>query len=128
VKAKILVVEDDADMMRILAQTLTAAGYQVIHGFGGEDALRKVRQHKPDLVVTDLAMPLVSGVEVIEQIKGDPDTRHIPVIAVTAYVWDPITRSAHSFGCDAVIAKPFSAKRLVQEVEAHLKRGAASAP
>jgi two-component system cell cycle response regulator DivK len=126
--AKILIVEDDPDMMRILAQALTGAGYQVIHGFGGEDALRKAKDLKPDLVVTDLSMPQVSGVAVIQMIKNNPETRHIRVIAVTAHVWDSIAKSAGSVGCDAFIGKPFSTKRLIQEVQNQLAPSAPQRP
>jgi CheY-like chemotaxis protein len=119
--AKILVVEDDPDIIRILTHVLTSAGYHVIPAYGGEDAIRKVKQHMPDLVLTDLAMPKVSGVEVIEVIKTDPDTQHIPVIAVTAHVWDGIAQSAGQVGCDGYIAKPFNTKQIIQEVHRHLK-------
>lgn len=119
--ARILVVEDDPDIMRILTHALTGAGFKVIPAYGGEDAIRKVALHKPDLVLTDLSMPKVSGVEVIEAIKSDPATQHIPVIAVTAHVWDSIAQSAGQVGCDGYISKPFSSKQIVQEVYRHLK-------
>jgi two-component system cell cycle response regulator DivK len=119
--AKILVVEDDPDIVQILVQALTSAGFKVIPAYGGEDAIRKAALHKPDLVLTDLAMPKVSGVEVIEAIKGDPATQHIPVIAVTAHVWDNIAQSAGQVGCDGYISKPFSPKQIIQEVYRHLK-------
>jgi len=118
--AKILVVEDDLDIMRILRHALEGAGYQVISAYGGEDAIRKVKVQKPDLVLTDLAMPKVSGVEVIEVIKTDPETQHIPVIAVTAHTWDGIAQSAGQVGCDGYISKPFSARQIIQEVARHL--------
>jgi CheY-like chemotaxis protein len=118
---KILVVEDDQDIMRILTHTLTGAGYQVVPAYGGEDAIRKVALHKPDLVLTDLSMPKVSGVEVIEAIKSDPATQHIPVIAVTAHVWDGLAQSAGQVGCDGYISKPFTTKQIIQEVYRHLK-------
>ena len=119
--ARILVVEDDPDIMRILTHTLTAVGHEVIPAYGGEDAIRKVKAQKFDLVLTDLAMPKVSGVAVIQSIKADPTTRHIPVLAVTAHVWDGIAQSAGQVGCDGYISKPFSMKQLVQEVQKHLK-------
>jgi CheY-like chemotaxis protein len=124
-QGKILVVEDDPDIMRILTHALTAAGYQVIPAYGGEDALRKVKAHMPGLVLTDLAMPKVSGVEVIHEIKKDPQTSGIPVIAVTAHVWDGIAQSAGQVGCDGFISKPFNTKKLLQEVEKYLKPTAA---
>jgi len=119
--ARILVVEDDQDIMRILTHALTGAGFKVIPAYGGEDAIRKAVLHKPDLVLTDLAMPKVSGVEVIDAIKSDPATQHIPVVAVTAHVWDSIAQAAGQVGCDGYISKPFSTKQIVQEVYRHLK-------
>ena len=119
--ARILVVEDDQDIMRILLHALTGAGFKVIQAYGGEDAIRKVKLHKPELVLTDLAMPKVSGVEVIDAIKGDPETAHIPVVAVTAHVWDNIAQAAGQVGCDGYISKPFSTKQIIQEVYRHLK-------
>ncbi len=113
---RILVVEDEPDIMRIITHTLESAGYQVIPAYGGEDAIRKAKTQKPDLVLTDLAMPKVSGVQVVEAIKEDPDTKQIPVIAVTAHVWDTIAQAAGKAGCDGYIGKPFNMKKLLQEV------------
>jgi CheY-like chemotaxis protein len=93
----------------------------VVPAYGGEDAIRKVKAQKPDLVLTDLAMPKVSGVQVIETIKKDPETQHIPVVAVTAHVWDVLAQSAGQVGCDGYVSKPFTTKQLVQEVQKHLK-------
>ena len=118
--AKILVVEDEPDIMRVITHALTGAGYQVIPAYGGEDAIRKAKAHKPDLVLTDLSMPKVSGVEVIQAIKEDPETWDIPVVAVTAHMWGGLAQSAGQVGCDGYIAKPFSAKQLLQEVQKHL--------
>jgi two-component system cell cycle response regulator DivK len=119
--ARILIVEDDPDIMRILTHGLNAVGHQVVPAYGGEDALRKVKARQFDLVLTDLAMPKVSGVEVIQSIKSDPATRHIPVLAVTAHIWDGIAQSAGQVGCDGYISKPFSMKRLAEEVQKYLK-------
>jgi two-component system cell cycle response regulator DivK len=125
VRRTILVVEDDADCMRILEQAVTEAGARPLRAYGGVDAIRKVKQYKPVLVLTDLAMPQVSGVEVIHAIKSDPETRHIPVVAVTAYIWDAIARGAGQAGCDAYLAKPFKIRELVTLVQRYLERRAA---
>jgi len=117
---KILVVEDEPDIMRIITHALTAAGYKVIPAYGGEDAIRKVKAQRPDLVLTDLAMPKVSGVEVIQALKKDPETQHIPILAVTAHVWDGIAQSAGQVGVDGFISKPFNMKQLLAEVQKHL--------
>lgn len=118
---KILVVEDDPDILRIVMFALNNAGHQAVAAYGGEDAIRKVKAQPFDLVVTDLSMPKVSGVEVIESIKSDPATQHIPVIAVTAHVWGGIAQSARQVGCDGFISKPFAVKQLVQEIEKYLR-------
>jgi len=131
VQRRILIVEDDVDGMKILSSMLTSAGYQVVRAYGGEDALRKVKAQKFDLVLTDLAMPKMSGVEVIDGIKKNAETRHIPVLAVTAFVWDQIAQSAGQVGCDGFIRKPFTAQQLLREVEKHLAAagpGKAAAP
>jgi CheY-like chemotaxis protein len=114
--AKVLIVEDDPDLLRLMEHILGAAGFTVIKAFGGEDALRKVKLHHPDLVITDLAMPRVSGVEVIEKVKRDPETRTIPCIAVTAFMWDQISSAAGDAGCDGFVPKPFNGPRLLQEI------------
>ncbi len=119
--AKILVVEDDPDIMRLLLHALRAAGFEVVMAYGGEDAIKKVKTHRPDLVLTDLAMPEVGGVAVIEEIKANPETRGIPVIAVTAYVWDRLAQSAGLAGCNGYLAKPFTVKQLLDEVRKYLK-------
>lgn len=119
---KILVLEDDPDIMRILMHTLKGAGYMVLPAFGGEDAIKKAKQHQPHLILTDLAMPKMSGVEVIEMIKGDPETQNIPIVAVTAFVWDGLAQSAGQVGCDGFIAKPFTGKHLLREIEKYLPK------
>lgn len=117
---RIMVVEDDPDVMRIIARTLQMNGYEVIQAYGGEDAIRKLKLRKPDLIFTDLAMPKMTGVDVIRAVKGDPETRAIPCIAVTAYLWDTIATFAGQAGCDGFISKPFKAARLLEEIDKHL--------
>jgi CheY-like chemotaxis protein len=119
--AKVLVIEDDPDALKIISSTLTASGYQVLAGYGGEDGIRKAKKHHPDLVLTDLAMPSVSGVDVIRAIKSDPATATIRVVAVTAYMWDDIGRCAAEAGCDGYIQKPVRVQQLREEIEKYLK-------
>lgn len=119
--ARIMVIEDDPDLMRLLTHTLKSAGFDVVQAYGGEDALRKMKLHKPDLILTDLAMPKMSGVEVIHHVKRDPETRHIPCVAVTAFMWDHIAQSASQVGCDSFVSKPFNAVRLLQEVTKYVE-------
>jgi len=114
--ARIMVIEDDIDLMRLIIHALRSAGFDIVQTYGGADALRKVKLQKPDLVLTDLAMPGMSGVEVIALIKHDPETKHIPCVAVTAHIWDHIAQAASQSGCDSLVPKPFTSVRLLQEV------------
>jgi len=111
-----MVIEDDPDLMRLISHMLKSAGLEVMPAYGGEDALRKLKLHLPDLILTDLAMPKMSGVEVIEHVKAAPETKHIPCVAVTAFTWDHIAQSARQVGCDSFVSKPFNAVRLLEEV------------
>jgi CheY-like chemotaxis protein len=117
---RILVIEDDIDQMRVLVRTLQNAGFQVVQAYGGADALRKVKMQEPDLILTDLSMPQMSGAEVIRAVKADPQTRHIPCVAVTAHMWDHFAEHAGQAGCDGWISKPFKANRLLEEISRHL--------
>lgn len=124
-KPKVLIVEDDPDCMCILSYALTGAGYRTVPAYGGEDAIRKAKKEEPDLVLTDLAMPKVDGVQVIYSIKHDPKTHHIPVVAVTAHIWDSIARGATQAGCDGYVTKPFKIEDLLAVVRKYLRNRSA---
>lgn len=115
-----MIIEDDPDAMKVLSSMLAAAGYDVVRAYGGEDALRRLKQQKVDLILTDLAMPRMSGVEVIAAVKKDADTSHIPILAVTAFMWDQIAQSAAQVGCDGFIGKPFRKDQVLREIEKRL--------
>ena len=119
-RLSVLVVEDDPATMKLITYALNNAGYQVIIGYGGEDAIRKVKAHKPDLVLTDLEMPKVTGYDVIAAVRRDPATCHIPVIAVTAHLWDWGAEGAWRVGCTGFISKPFTTSRLLSEIKKYL--------
>ena len=119
-QGNILVVEDDPDILRIILHTLKSAGYRVIPAYGGEDALRKVKRDQFDLILTDLSMPKMSGVELIETVKRDPSTAHIPIVAVTAYWMERMGDSAAEVGCDGYLTKPFRSADLLKAVTSFL--------
>lgn len=120
--ALILVVEDNPDQLRILTEMLRAAGYKVASSLGAEPGIRRAKTLKPDLILTDLAMPQVSGVQLIDQLRTDPETRHIPIVAVTAYVWDGIAQAAGNAGASGFIAKPYTRAQLIEQVEKYLPK------
>lgn len=103
---RILVVEDDIDNRRIVAKVLSVVGYQVIEASDGVEALAQARKEHPDLILMDLALPNLDGWEATRQLKGDAETRSIPVVALTAVAMRGDEEQARAAGCDDYLPKP----------------------
>jgi two-component system, cell cycle response regulator DivK len=113
---RILVVEDTEDNRQILRDLLNAAGYELIEAVDGEAGVKMAGQHKPDLVLMDIQLPLIDGYEATRRIKADPSLAHIPIVAVTSYALSGDEDKARAAGCDAYIAKPYSPRQLLAKV------------
>jgi two-component system cell cycle response regulator DivK len=103
---RILVVEDNELNMKLLNDVLEAHGYEVMSTGRGQVAVEWARQYQPDLILMDLQLPDLSGLEATRQLKADKKTREIPVIAVTAFAMAGDEKKALAHGCDAYVAKP----------------------
>jgi len=103
---KILVVEDDADNRRIVAKVLSVAGYEIVEATDGIEALAIARSVRPHLIIMDLALPNMDGWEATRQLKRDPITRNIPVVALTAVAMRGDEEQARAAGCDDYMPKP----------------------
>ena len=103
---RILVVEDNELNMKLLTDVLEAHGYEVMSTGRGTVAVDLARQHRPDLILMDLQLPDLSGLQATRQLKADAQTRDIPVIAVTAFAMTGDEKKALDHGCDAYVAKP----------------------
>lgn len=119
-RRKILVVDDDADIVRIVLYTLNNAGYKAVPAYGVDDALRKIEREDFDLVLTDLAMPRLSGVHLIDALRTNRRTSEIPIVAMTAFTWDTLGRTAGEVGCDGYLTKPFRSDQLLDTVKKYL--------
>jgi DNA-binding response OmpR family regulator len=119
----ILVVDDEAEIRRMLTHLLSRAGYKVIEAEKGEQALRMVREHSPDLIVLDAMLPEVHGFEIARRIKKSERYGHIPIIMVSAVYrgWRYAEDVKRSFGVDHFLEKPFRISEIVQSVENMLK-------
>jgi len=119
---KILVADDEKDIGRLLELTLSRAGYQVIRASDGEEALAKIGQDRPDLVLLDVMMPKLDGIQVCRRLKGNSVTASIPVIMLTAkaQVTDKVT--GFSAGADDYVSKPFNHREIVARVRTLLQR------
>ena len=103
---KILVVEDDTDNRRIVVKTLSVEGYQIIEATDGIQAIAQAHAERPALILMDLALPNMDGWEATRRLKSDPETRSIPVVALTAVAMRGDEEEARAAGCDDYISKP----------------------
>jgi len=103
---RILVVEDNELNMKLLNDVLEAHGYDVLSTGEGAVAVQWAQQYQPDLILMDLQLPDMSGLEVTRQLKADAATRAIPIVAVTAFAMAGDEKRARDHGCDAYVAKP----------------------
>ncbi|GIF16249.1 response regulator [Actinoplanes teichomyceticus] len=114
--ATILVVDDEPDLRFLMRRIFTRAGHQVVEAGNGAAALDAVRQARPDLVVTDVMMPVMDGVELIRRLRADPATMTIPILSVSSD-WH---LAVHA---DAALAKPYERAQLVAAAERLLSEG-----
>jgi len=113
VSALILVVDDNADNVNIAREILLSRGFEVRVAYDGQSALASVEQQRPDLVLLDIMMPQMSGMEVLDRLRANPATAGVPVILVTAKDQDEDLLAGYKYGADYYITKPFSAKQLL---------------
>ena len=121
-KAQILVVDDEEDIVELVQFNLAKEGYQVTCALCGEDALKQLRTELADLVILDLMLPGIDGLEVAHRIKGDSKTSHIPIIMLTAKGEEADIVTGLERGADDYVVKPFSPRVLVARVKTVLRR------
>jgi two-component system cell cycle response regulator DivK len=117
---KVLIVEDNELNMKLFHDLLEAQGYDTLETREGLSALSMARIHKPDLILMDIQLPEISGLEVTKWLKDDEQLAHIPVIAVTAFAMKGDEEKIRNGGCEAYIAKPISVASFMRTVERFL--------
>jgi two-component system cell cycle response regulator DivK len=122
---RILIVEDNELNMKLLNDVLEAYGYDIIKTASGLAALALARQHGPDLILIDIQLPDISGLDAVRQLKQDEQTKAIPVIAVTAFAMAGDERRALDSGCDGYIAKPIMLREFLATIQTFLGGGPA---
>jgi two-component system, cell cycle response regulator DivK len=119
---KVLIVEDNELNMKLFNDLLEANGYAVIQTRDGLSALDLARKHLPDLILMDIQLPEVSGIEVTKWLKEDDELKRIPVIAVTAFAMKGDEQKIREGGCEAYISKPISVVSFLQTIDGFLKQ------
>lgn len=114
----ILVTDDSPDIRRLMSRVLTPYGYHVVEASNGLDAVRLARRCQPALILLDLCLPGLHGLDVASQIRADPALEETPIIAMTGYASQAAIRSARLAGCRSVVSKPFDIDEITREVMA----------
>jgi DNA-binding response OmpR family regulator len=118
----VLVVDDDPDVCDLVTYKLEQSGFEVRRASDGDAALREVAKRIPDLVLLDIMMPGISGLEVLERLRSDHTTSLIPVVMLTAKAQENDVERGFQLGADDYVVKPFSPRELVRRVTAVLSR------
>ncbi len=118
---KVLIVEDNELNMKLFHDLLEAHGIDTVEARSGNTVLERARENKPDLILMDIQLPEVSGLEVTKWLKEDEELSHIPVIAVTAFAMKGDEQKIRDGGCEDYISKPISVNKFIEVIEKYLK-------
>jgi two-component system cell cycle response regulator DivK len=116
----VLIVEDNELNMKLFHDLLEAHGYDILGTRNGIEALDLARRHRPDLILMDIQLPEVSGLEVTKWLKDDPELRSIPVVAVTAFAMKGDEERIRQGGCEAYLSKPISVAKFIDTVRQYV--------
>ena len=116
----VMIVEDNELNMKLFHDLLEAHGYQTVGTRNGIEALDLARKHRPDLILMDIQLPEVSGLEVTKWLKEDEERRGIPVVAVTAFAMKGDEERIRQGGCEAYISKPISVSSFIETIKSYL--------
>ena len=120
--AKILLVEDSEMNRDMLSRRLERRGYEVLTAINGEEGVAMTQSQAPDLILMDMSLPIMDGWEATRQIKAEPETSSIPIIALTAHAMSGDREEALEAGCDDYDTKPVDFPRLLEKIKALLER------
>jgi two-component system, cell cycle response regulator DivK len=116
----VLIVEDNELNMKLFHDLLEAHGYNTVQTRNGVDVMQLAREHRPDLILMDIQLPEVSGLEVTRWLKDDEDLRTIPVVAITAFAMKGDEERIREGGCEAYLSKPISVAKFLETVRTYL--------
>ena len=121
-KTKILVVEDDRSLANVLEYNLTNSGYEVFCAHDGQDGLNQARAKSPDMIILDVMIPVIDGVETCRQLRAEQATRETPIMMLTAKSEETDQLIGFSVGADDYVVKPFSVRVLLERIKSLLRR------
>lgn len=119
-KHRVLLVDDEPSIIKMVGKRLELSGYEVVAALDGEEGLAKARVGRPDVIILDLMLPKMNGMEVCATLKNDPQYRHIPIIIFTARRQEMDETLCRECGADAYVTKAQQSKALIEQIEAVL--------
>ncbi len=119
---QILIVDDNPTNLKLVAYLMNANGYAINTAIDAEAALAAIRDHRPALILMDIQLPGIDGLELTRRLKANPDTRDIVIVAVTAYAMKGDVDKALAAGCDGYVTKPIDTRALPSTIAQHLAR------
>ena len=117
---RVLIVDDNATNLKLVAYLMKANGYVVETALDAESAIEAIRLHHPEVILMDIQLPGIDGLELTRRLKADPKTRDIVIVAVTAYAMKGDQAKAQAAGCDDYITKPIDTRALPETIARHL--------
>ena len=120
-RKKILLIDDEPELIKAVEIRLKSTGYEVSVAYDGRAGIDKAKEIKPDLILLDLIMPIMDGYAVANELKDDPETKHIPIIILTASQREDLKTRCREIGVTSFIMKPFETSDLLMMVKAILK-------
>jgi len=120
---RVLLVDDEPDFLSVVRMRLSKGGYDVVCAHHGRDALEKMKLKRPDVIVTDVMMPVMDGVDFFQELQSNTETRKIPIIVMT--VKDKLEESFRAVGVSDFVTKPFEVDDLVGKIESNISRDSA---
>jgi two-component system cell cycle response regulator DivK len=118
---RILIIEDQEDLRGVLRDLLTGSGYLTLEAADGQAGVSKARAENPDLILMDIQMPVLDGYDATRQIKANPETANIPIIAVSSFAMKGDEQKARAAGCDHYVTKPYSPIQLLRAIRGFLR-------
>jgi two-component system cell cycle response regulator DivK len=127
-RKRVLIVEDNSLNLKLFSAMIAAQGYEVLEAHDGADGIALARQQHPDLIIMDLQLPTMSGLDATRSLKADAHTRHIPIIATTAYTTYGDEEIIRASGCDGYMAKPIAVSEFLELIDSFVFGPAAAPP
>jgi two-component system cell cycle response regulator DivK len=123
---RVLIIEDEPKNLKLFSDLLKRFGYETMEAIDGEQGIEFAKARTPDLILMDIMMPKIDGLEATRILKADPITKHIPIMALTSYAMKGDRERTLEAGCNSYIAKPVDIQELLRAVELYIGKGSIS--